>query len=90
MKLKKAEIINKGMVQDYSISKSSQEFAYENHNIRIQTNDDCTSMSITNIKGPEYKNIDLQGIIIGKCILPNYIVIFTTSGESSNTPDRIY
>ena len=90
MKLKKAEIVNKGMVQDYSISKSSQEFAYENHNIRIQTNDDCTSMSITNIKGPEYKNIDLQGIIIGKCILPNYIVIFTTSSESSNTPDRIY
>jgi hypothetical protein len=49
MKLKKAEIVNKGMVQDYSISKQSQEYAYKNYNIRIHTDEGCTSMSITNI-----------------------------------------
>ena len=78
MNLKKVSVINKGMVQDVSVSKSSQEFAFENHNIRIITNDDHTSMSITNIQGPRReKFISLKGVVIGKCILDRYVVIFT-------------
>ena len=66
MELKKVELINKGMVQDISISKNSQEFAFENHNIRIISNNDHTSMSITNLQGPEtVSHISLLGTIIG-------------------------
>lgn len=78
MNLKKVDIKNKGMVQDMSISKTSQEFAFENHNIRIITNEDHTSMSITNLQGPKkVTNISLKGVVIGKCILDKYVIIFT-------------
>lgn len=53
MAQKKVELRNKGMSQDMSISKEIQEFAFENHNIRIQATDDNTLLAITNIKGPK-------------------------------------
>ena len=99
MELKKVDIKNKGMEQDTSISKSSQEFAFENHNIRIISNDDCTSMSITNLQGPsKVENIQLKGIVLGKCVLDKYIVIFTHeiiynspyNISEHNCIDRIY
>lgn len=51
--LKKIELQNKGMSQDMSISKEGQEFAFENHNIRIQALNDSTLLSVTNIRGPK-------------------------------------
>ena len=44
---------NKGMNRDISDSKVSNEFAFENHNIRITENHGDTLLSITNEKGNE-------------------------------------
>lgn len=52
MEVNVAELKNKGMVRDYSISKSPDEYAFENLNIRITPNEDNTGLSITNEKGP--------------------------------------
>lgn len=42
---------NKGMYQDPSVSKSSDEFAFKNVNIRITAVNDTTQFSVTNEKG---------------------------------------
>ena len=42
---------NRGMYRDSSVSKSSDEFAFENMNIRITAIDDNTLFSVTNEKG---------------------------------------
>lgn len=47
-----AELKNKGMVKDYSVSKSPEEYAFDNLNIRITPNRDNTGLSVTNEKGP--------------------------------------
>ena len=52
MEVNVSELKNKGMVRDYSISKSPDEYAFENLNIRITPNEDNTGLSITNEKGP--------------------------------------
>lgn len=50
MEQKIATLINKGMQQDYSVSKSSNEFAYKNHNIRITTRGENSLLTVTNEK----------------------------------------
>ena len=45
-----AQCVNKGMQRDYSMDKASQEFAYENKNIRITTNGDNSFLSVSNEK----------------------------------------
>ena len=45
-----AQCVNKGMQRDYSMDKASQEFAYENHNIRITTTGNESFLSVTNEK----------------------------------------
>lgn len=52
MEVNVAELKNKGMVKDYSISKQLDEYAFDNFNIRITPNEDNTGLSITNEKGP--------------------------------------
>lgn len=52
MELQLAQFVNKGMNQDISISKASNEFAFRNHNIRLTAINDRTLLSITNEKGP--------------------------------------
>ena len=41
---------NKGMIRDFSISKGNNEYAYENHNIRITAKEEETLLSLTNEK----------------------------------------
>ena len=43
-----AQCVNKGMQRDYSMDKASQEFAYENRNIRITTTGNNSFLSVTN------------------------------------------
>lgn len=63
MGLKRFAVQNKGMSQDVSISKETQEFAFKNYNIRIQATDDNTLLSVTNIKGPkQYAYHYLNGV----------------------------
>lgn len=50
MEQKIAQFINKGMQQDYSISKASNEFAFKNHNIRITTRGENSLLTVTNEK----------------------------------------
>ena len=47
------EFTNMGMKQDASPSKHEENFAFENHNIRITAVGDSTLLSVTNEKGPK-------------------------------------
>lgn len=60
MEVKQVEFNNKGMFQDSSISKASNDFAFENHNIRITAVQDNTLLSITCEKGPGDANISIS------------------------------
>ena len=89
MELKKVNIQNKGMSQDYSISKDNQEYAFKNKNVRIQALDDGTLLSVTNIKGPKKIPVDvhIEGIVVGKCYTGNYLVLFTCSKDRVSIND---
>ena len=81
----------KGMNQDLSISKYSPEFTFKNYNVRINSDNNNSLFTITNERGTkkvslldsDNKETTIQGTIIGKAILGEYIVLFTTG-------DRIY
>ena len=90
----------KGMNRDLSVSAFNPEFAFENMNLRLATNENNTVLSWVNEKGPAYvrvsitkpgKESDLTGNCIGTAVLNNYLVIFTAGNyQSSGSPDRIY
>lgn len=81
------ELKNKGMLRDLSISKSSNEYAYDNRNIRITPLDHDTLLSISNERGPKkVNNITLTGTPLGHCVLNRYLIVFTTDGQK----DYIY
>ena len=71
---------NKGMYQDSSISKSSNEFAFENYGIRITGELDNTLLSVTNEKGP-IRTHNIEGTYLGKAVLGKYLIVFTTGTE---------
>lgn len=78
--MKKVQYVIKGMNRDLSISKSSNEFSFENMNIRITARDDNTLLSITNEKGTkQISSIHTEGALLGYCVLNNFIVLFTKS-----------
>ena len=86
---------NKGMYQDPSVSKSSDEFAFKNVNIRITAVNDTTQFSVTSEKLPSDVSFydsdeeaagSMLGSYFGKCIIGDYLVLFT----HENTTDRIY
>ena len=54
------QFTNLGMRQDNSISKSSNEFAFENYNIRITSVNDNTLLSITNEKLPSPLPVNIK------------------------------
>lgn len=83
-----AQFTNRGMNQDISVSKATNEFAFKNHNIRITAVNDNTLLSITNEKLPSNLNIEFKndtttkfipGIYLGHAILNEYLVLFTTT-----------
>lgn len=83
MKVDFAQCVNKGMQRDYSMDKSSQEFAYENKNIRITTTGDNTFLSVTNEKSTTPVNIEttsvggIKGLILGSVVLGDFLVVFS-------------
>lgn len=82
MKVDLAQCINKGMQRDYSMDKSSQEFAYENKNIRITTTGDNTFLSVTNEKSTIPVEIEkpvagIKGTVLGSVVLGDFLVVFT-------------
>lgn len=50
MKMELAQVVNKGMQRDYAMNTASQEFAYENKNIRITSTGNESFLSVTNEK----------------------------------------
>lgn len=93
------KIINwktKGMSRDASVSAFSAEFAFENHNLRLSTNEGNTMMSWVNEKGtkkvvlridttpweeePSYISL-LEGTPVGTAVLNHQLVIFTAGGS---------
>ena len=83
-----AQCVNKGMQRDYSMDKASQEFAYENRNIRITTNGDNSFLSVTNEKSTTECSLDktIEGVILGSATIGDYLVLFV----KNNTQDSIY
>lgn len=89
MKMNITQCVNKGMQRDYSIDKASQEFAYENKNIRITTTGDESFLSITNEKSTKkIYTLNEDEIILGSCNIRNYIVLFCKNTKTNK--DIIY
>ena len=83
-----AQCVNKGMQRDYSMDKASQEFAYENHNIRITTTGNESFLSVTNERSTTECSLDktIEGVILGSATIGDYLVLFV----KNNTQDFIY
>lgn len=86
----------KGMQQDISKSKFSNEYAYEVRNARLLATDSQTTLAVTNERGnKEYivtdgKNpVAIKGTILGHCEVNDYIVLFTHDTNTS-PKDHIY
>lgn len=82
----------KGMQKDFSVSKASNEFAFDAMNIRLTAREGNTLLSITNEKGnKEVKtstlgsSVSIEGTVIGHSVINQYLVLFTTG-----TTDNIY
>ena len=91
-----AQCVNKGMQRDYSMDKASQEFAYENKNIRITTTGNNSFLSVTNEKSTEEIRIHATikcPYIINKV---DNVIMFTSSNlypnaiPEFNTPIKVY
>lgn len=96
----------KGMNQDLSVSAFNPEFAFENRNLRLSTNEGNTLMSWVNEKGTEEisiiqygtedTSIEIKGVPIGAAVINHKLVLFTTGCQTRNgstlegTPDTIY
>lgn len=87
--------IIKGMQRDFSVSKASNEFAFDALNIRLTAREGNTLLSITNEKGNKESNIHslgspvtIEGTVIGKEVINKYLILFTTNGTGYK--DRIY
>ena len=74
-----AQFSNRGMNQDISVSKATNEFAFENYNIRITAVNDNTLLSVTNEKLPTPINVNLKG----ELLIPNRLKV--VKYESSST-----
>ena len=78
-------IPQKGMNKDLSISKFTPEFTYDNYNIRFNSNEDNSLFTMTNDKGnvKAITDIEILGTTIGYSIINDYLVLFTTTREST-------
>jgi hypothetical protein len=87
-----------GMVRDLDPSKLSNKYAYEIRNLRLTAQEDSTMLSLTSEKGNSQYNIvdkdnntvSIQGIIVGYCVLHNYLTLFVHDETPKIPIDRIY
>ena len=87
------EHIFQGMQRDMSISKQKPEFLWDAHNIRLTARHGDTLLSITNEKGTVLFDPDciaLEGVVLGYCVLGEYLTVFTTDPTAESKPDHIY
>ena len=86
-----------GMNKDVINSKTAQQSAYEIKNFRLSATQDSNAFELTTERGTKSiplewtdsnnHTIQVQGTIIGYCVLNNYLVLFTTDHEEL---DMIY
>ena len=83
----------KGMNRDADPSVFSNEYAYENRNIRITASSDSTFLGISNIKGTKRLRISnvqtLEGVPIGTAVISKYLVLFTVKEDGTDYIYRI-
>lgn len=87
------EHIFQGMQRDMSISKQKPEFLWDAHNIRLTARHGDTLLSITNEKGTVLFDPDcivFEGVVLGYCVLGEYLTVFTTDPTAESKPDHIY
>ena len=85
----------KGMMRDLDPSKSANQYAYEIRNLRLTAQEDSTLLALTTEKGNtqytlissiDSNPININGDVVGYCILNKYITLFTHGVDS----DYIY
>lgn len=78
----------KGMNQDLSASAFSNEFVYENRNLRLSTNEGNTMLSWVTERGTEeLTSISINGACLGHCVIGEDLVLFT---KAETGGDYIY
>lgn len=95
----------KGMNQDLSVSAFNPEFAFENYNLRLSTNEGNTLMSWVNERGtsplspqqstsnPGGNNVSGAALVIQGTTLGTAVInhqLVLFTHSTTNTPDRIY
>lgn len=92
----------KGMNRDLSVSAYSPEFAFENMNLRLSTNDGNTLMSWVNERGTEPVTISSEsgletsmlGTPVGTAVINHQLIVFTVKepdeGSIEESVSRIY
>ena len=94
MELQAVELGNRGMFRDTAISKQTNEFAFENLNVRITAIDGNTRFIVTNdidsknvgLEDESHNSVTIDGDYIGYCLFNQDIVLFTNSDDK----DYIY
>ena len=76
----------KGMRQDISPSKANPEYIFDARNIRLTARGNDTLLSISNEQGTT-PVIDVEGQVLGYCVLNKYIVLFTRSLQRQILPE---
>lgn len=67
-----------GMQKDIAISKHPSKYLFDARNIRLtQREDGSTLFAITNEKGTEDTELEINGIYLGHCVLNQYLVVFS-------------
>lgn len=95
MKMELAQVVNKGMQRDYAMNTASQEFAYENKNIRITSTGNESFLSVTNeksttpitlvFKDPIYRNTELEKELNVDLISDNYQLCIVNVNKATKT-----
>ena len=91
MQKKTDQHVFQGMQRDMSISKQKAEFLWDAHNIRLTSRHGDTLLSMTNEKGTKrINNVSFTGIVLGYCVLGDYLTVFVINPGNTEKPDYIY
>ena len=91
MQKKTEEHIFQGMQRDMAVSKQKPEYLWDANNIRLTSRHGETLLSMTNERGTKkYGTVSLQGIVLGYCVLGNYLTVFTKNPSAETKQDFIY
>lgn len=80
-----------GMQRDMSISKQKPEYLWDAHNIRLTARHGETLLSMSNERGTKIiSDVTFTGVVLGYCVLGNYLTVFTVDVNAQTNRDYIY